>query len=142
MTMKKFINILLVALILLDVFYVVVIFSSGQAWFDLIHDADYVDPEALLKRLAAVWTAFTILQVITLVRWQHAPHWLMVMAGLRFSESFADWVYFFGANDHAWPGAAGLLAASPINLALGIFFYRAYFRFRTLETGAGRPAPG
>jgi hypothetical protein len=139
MTMKKLVNILLVILILLDVFYVVVIFSSAQTWFDLIHDADYVDPEALLKRTAGAWAAFTILQVIALVRWQRAPHWLMVMAGLRFSESFADWIYFFGANDHAWPGAAGLLAASPINLALGIFFYRAYFRFRTLETAA-RPA--
>jgi hypothetical protein len=126
---KKFVNIVLVALVLLDVAYAVIIFSSPQKWFDVIHGVDYVDPQALLKRTAAGWTAFAVFQAIALVRWQRAPHWLMLVAGIRFTESFTDWVYFFASNNHTWLGRIGLLAASPINVGLGIFFYRAYFRF-------------
>jgi hypothetical protein len=124
------VQIALLALIALDVIYPVIIFSSGDAWFDLIHGADYVDPQGLLKRTGAVWTAFAIFQAIAFFRWKQGPHWLMLVAGMRFGESFADWVYWASADDHTWFGTLGLLGASPTNFLLGLFFFRAYFVFQ------------
>jgi hypothetical protein len=130
---RRWVKIALLALIGLDVIYPVIIFSSGQWWFDLIHGADYVDPQGLLKRLGAVWATFAVFQVIAYFRWERGPHWLMVVAGLRFGESIADWFYWSAADDHTWFGTLGLLSASPTNLLLGLFFFRAYFVFQPVR---------
>ncbi|MDQ3821819.1 MAG: hypothetical protein M3321_01090 [Actinomycetota bacterium] len=120
---------ILLALIALDVVYPIIIFGSGQWWYDLMHGTDYVDPQGLLKRLGAVWATFALFQIIAFFRWEKAPHWLMLVAGLRFGEIVADWVYWSAADDRTWIGTLGLLSASPTNLVLGFFFYRAYFVF-------------
>ena len=120
---------LLIGLIALDIFYPIVIFGSDGWWFDLMHGTDYVDPQGLLKRLGAVWATFALFQIIAYFRWQQGPHWLMLVAGLRFGEIVADWVYWSYADDRTLIGTLGLLSASPTNLILGIFFYRAYFVF-------------
>jgi len=127
------VKIVLAALIVLDVVYPAIIFSSGDLWFDLIHGTDYVDPQSLLKRTGAVWTSFALFQLIAYFRWQKGPHWLMLVAGMRFGEIFADWVYWSSADDHTWFGTLGLLGASPTNLVLGLFFYRAYFVFQPVR---------
>jgi hypothetical protein len=127
---RRWVKIALLALIALDVIYPIIIFGSGQWWFDLIHGADYVDPQGLLKRLGAVWATFALFQIIAWFRWEQGPHWLMLVAGLRFGEIVADWVYWSAADDHTFFGTVGLLSASPTNLLLGLFFYRAYFVFQ------------
>jgi hypothetical protein len=126
---RRWVKIALLALIALDVIYPIVIFGSGQWWFDFIHGEDYVDPQGLLKRLGAVWATFALFQIIAYFRWEHAPHWLMLVAGLRFGEIDADRVYWTAADDRTFFGTVGLLSASPTNLLLGLFFYRAYFVF-------------
>ena len=126
---RKWVKGLLLALIALDVVYPIIIFGSGQWWFDLMHGEDYVDPQGLLKRLGAVWATFALFQIIAYFRWEQGPHWLMLVAGIRFGEIVADWVYVGFADDHTFFGTVGLLSASPTNLLLGIFFYRAYFVF-------------
>lgn len=117
-------------MIALDVIYPLIIFPSSQTWFDLIHGADYVDPQGLLKRLGAVWATFALFQAIAYFRWEQGPHWLMLVAGLRFGEIVADWVYLAAADDRTWLGTLGLLSAAPTNLLLGLFFFRAYFVFQ------------
>jgi hypothetical protein len=89
-----------------------------------------VDPQAALKRTGALWIGFALVQAIAFFRWRQAPHWLMILAGIRFGDVLSDWIYWADASDHAWLGHAGLLLASPTNLLLGLFFYRAYFVFR------------
>jgi hypothetical protein len=126
---RRAVKIALLALIALDVIYPVIIFSSGQWWFDFIHGADYVDPQGLLQRLGAVWATFALFQVIAYFRWEQGPHWLMLVAGLRFGEIVADWFYWASADDRTFFGTVGLLSASPVNLLLGLFFFRAYFVF-------------
>jgi hypothetical protein len=130
---RRWVKILLLALIALDVIYPIIIFGSGQWWFDLMHGTDYVDPQGLLKRLGAVWATFAFFQILAYFRWEQGPHWLMLVAGLRFGEIVADWVYVAAADDHAFFGTAGLLFASPTNLLLGLFFYRAYFVFQPAQ---------
>ena len=96
-------------------------FGFPRLWFDLVHGAPYVNPQALVPRTGAVWAAFTLLQFIALVRWQVQPLWLSVVAGVRLTEIFSDWVYLFMAQNLTLLGKLGLLAQVPMNLALGIF---------------------
>ena len=126
----KAVPIVLGVLILSDVVLGGLVLISGQAWFDLVHGTDYVDPQALLKRTGGVWLSQALIQVIALLRWRNGLHWLLVLAGLRWADMLSDWIYWLDANDHTWLGHLGLLAASPLNLLLGLFFYRAYFVLR------------
>ncbi len=126
----KAVPIVLGVLIVSDLVLGSLIIISGQAWFDLIHGTDYVDPQALLKRTGGVWLSQAVIQAIAFFRWRNALHWLLVLAGLRWADMFSDWIYWLDANDHTWLGHAGLLLSSPLNLLLGLFFYRAYFVLR------------
>ena len=128
--MKKFIAPLLIILILLDLFYIIIIFPHPELWYRFIHGAPYVDPEGILRRTAAVWTSFALFQIIALFKWRRAPHWLMLVAGIRFTEIFADWTYLYFAQHITWIGRAGLFLAAPINLLSGLFFFRAYHLLR------------
>lgn len=125
---KRAVDGLLVLLILLDVVYDLVIFSSPETWFRVIHGAPYIDPQGLLRRTAAVWAAFTLWQIVALLRWKQHRHWLMLVAGIRWTEIFADWTYLYFAQSITPVGRLGLLAAGPINLLCGWYLYRSYFK--------------
>jgi hypothetical protein len=126
--MRKLINPVLIILILLDVVYVCIIFPFPEIWHKVIHGAPYVDPQALLRRTGAVWASFALFQFIALVKWKEQPHWLMLVAGIRLTEIFADWTYLYFAQNITWVGRLGLLSAGPINLLAGWFFYRSYLK--------------
>lgn len=126
---QKAVAIVLGVLVLSDVALSGLVLISGQAWFDLVHGTDYVDPQGLLKRTGAVWASQALIQVIAFFRWRDALHWLLVLAGLRWADMLSDAVYWLAADDRTWLGHA-LLLASPLNLLLGLFFYRAYFALR------------
>jgi hypothetical protein len=132
---KKAVDVLLVALILLDVIYDIVIFSSPDTWFRVVHGASNIDPQGLLRRTAGVWAAFTLWQTIALFRWKKGPHWLMLVAGIRWTEIFADWTYLYFAHSITTVGRLGLLSAAPVNLLCGWFFYRSYFKATQPQVG-------
>jgi len=132
---SKTISGLLVVLILLDVVYDLVIFPFPGTWFQVIHGTPYVDPEGLLRRTAAVWAAFVLWQTVALLKWKKAPHWLMLVAGIRLTEIFADWTYVYFAHDITAFGRLALLAAGPINIFCGWFFYRSFFKVRDSNQG-------
>lgn len=125
--MRKFISPLLVVLILLDLVYISVIFPRPDMWSHFMHGAAYVDPEGLLRRIGAVWASFALFHFIALIKWRQHPHWLMIVAGMRFSEIFADWTYVYYAHDMTHLGRLGLLSAGPVNLLCALFFFKAYF---------------
>lgn len=128
MVNKKAVDVLLVLLSLLDVVYDIVIFGSPATWFHVMHGTPLDDPEGLLRRTAACWASFALWQIVALIRWKQHRHWLMLVAGIRWTEIFADWTYAYFAQHLTLIGHIGLLAAGPINLFCGWFFYRSYFK--------------
>lgn len=117
----------LVFLILLDLVLFVVACFFPAFWGKVMHGTDaFVDPFFLMRRLGAVWFAFLLLQTIALVRFDKEPLWLIVVAGVRWTELFGDWVYWASAPSLTWFGHAGLLSSPPSNLWFGILMFRAY----------------
>ena len=130
------VNLFLVALILLDVFLSTVAIGFPERWSETFHGLPYDDPAGLLRRTGAVWVAFTLLQAIALFRWQKQPYWLVLIAGVRFTELFSDWMTIFAAKQMTTLGTVGLLISPPGNLLFGLILISTYKRLK-----AG-PIPG
>src|SRR5690554_4816421 len=92
-SLKKKVNRLLIGLVILDIVLFIFCFFFPDLWFKLFHDLPYMDPAGLLRRTGGVWVAFTLLQLIALFRWQKEPYWLVLVAGVRLTELFSDWIY-------------------------------------------------
>jgi hypothetical protein len=135
---RRTVKLVLLALIALDVVFPLVIFLKPGLWTGLFHDMPPDDPLGLLHRLGAGWAAFALWMAVAYKRWEREPGWLMVVAGIRWTEIWADWVYVFFADNATLFGWVSLLAASPVNLVAGWFFYRAY-QYYALEPPAGTP---
>jgi hypothetical protein len=103
----------------------------------VFHGAPYIDPQALLRRTGAVWVAFTLLQLIALIRWQKDPWWLVLVAGVRLTELFSDWTYLYMAQSVTPQGRVGLFIAPPSNLVMGWFFVSAYLKIMKDRYGPG-----
>ncbi len=130
------VNLFLVALVFLDIFLSTFAICFPERWSEFFHGLPYDDPAGLLRRTGAVWVAFTLLQVIALVRWQKQPYWLPLIAGVRFTELFSDWVTIFAAKQMTTLGTVGLLISPPGNLLFGLILISTYKRLK-----AG-PIPG
>jgi hypothetical protein len=73
-----------------------------------------------------VWAAFVMLQVLALLRWQNQPYWLALIAGVRFTELFSDWVNIVAAKHVTLAGAIGLGISPPANLVFGLLLLATY----------------
>ena len=91
-----------------------------------MHGAVYADPLGMIRRLGAVWAAFVLFQLIAVFRWKQNPHWLVIVAGIRWTEVFSDWFYWYFAETLTLFGHAGLLIAPPVNLMLGLFLLKMF----------------
>ena len=125
---KLVINILLVFLVLLDIVLSTMCLFFPETWFRLFHDAPYIDPQGLLRRTGAVWAAFTLFQLVALLRWQRQPYWLPLVAGIRLTEVFSDWVYLYVAESITWLGKTGLFIAPPANVLFAWILIWGYHR--------------
>jgi hypothetical protein len=128
---------LLVFLVIKDIVLSVTAIAFPEAWFKVFHDAPYVDPQGLLTRTGAVWVAFTLLQLLAVFRWEKEPWWLVLIAGVRWTELFSDWTYLYVAQGKTTLGGLGLFLAPPANLAFGAFLVWAYLRAMKDRSGAG-----
>jgi hypothetical protein len=125
----KNINILLVFLVLLDLFLSGISLYSPEMWTNLMHGTTYDDPAGLIRRMGAVWLAFLLFQFIALIRWQKQPYWLVLVAGIRLTEIFSDWFYWFYAEQLSWFGNMGLVIAPPSNLIFGLYLLKAFKKY-------------
>jgi hypothetical protein len=125
---RRAVNLLLLALIALDIVFPTVIFFSPGTWTRLFHDMPPDDPMGLLHRLGAGWAAFAFWMTVALLRWERDPGWLMLVAGIRLTESWADWVYLGYAHHATLFGTVSLLGASPVNVLCGWLFDRSDLR--------------
>jgi len=130
--MKLKINLLLFALLALDFCLSgLTLFDPGK-WVQLMHGSTVADPLGLVPRMGAGWAAFFLIQLIAFLRWERRPDWLAVVAGVRFTELFCDWVYLYFADSISSFGRIGLALSPPVNLLAGWYLLRA---FRRLNRG-------
>ena len=140
---RRTVKLVLLGLIALDVVFPLVIFLSPDTWTRLFHGVPLADPMGLLHRLGAGWAAFAFWQIVAYLHWEREPGWLMLVAGIRLTESWADWFYWGYADHSTLFGTLSLLGAAPVNLLCGWLFYHAYLRYsreRLAAQGAASPA--
>ena len=132
------VNLLLVFLIALDIALSTVAIGFPDRWSAVMHGLPYDDPAGLLRRTGALWVAFVVLQTLALVRWQKQPYWLPLIAGVRFTELFSDWVTIIAAKQMTLAGTLGLLVSPPANLVFGLILISTYKRLQggPLPTGS------
>lgn len=124
------VNVFLALLVVLDVVLSTVALAFPQQWSQVMHGLPYDDPAGLLRRTGAVWAAFVLLQAIALMRWERQPYWLPLVAGVRFTELFSDWVTLIFASHMTLAGTLGLLISPPANLVFGLLLVSTYKRLR------------
>lgn len=120
------VNALLFGLVVLDIVLSTVALAFPDQWFAFMHGMPYVDPAGLLRRTGAVWAAFVLLQALALARWQKQPYWLPLIAGVRLTELFSDWVTIFMAKHMTVLGTLSLAIAPPANLVFGLILIAVY----------------
>ncbi len=123
---SKTIPAILLALVIFDITIAVIGFFFPELWFRVFHGVPYNDPEGFLRRCAANWTAFALIQAIALFRWEKDPVWLAMVAAARLSDIFTDLAYFWFCSDITLLGRASFLSAGPINLLLCWYFLKTY----------------
>jgi hypothetical protein len=128
--LRKFIYVFLVLLVILDLVLSTTCLIWPDKWFMTFHGVHYdnLDVMGLLKRTGAVWVAFTLLQLIAVFKWEKAPWWLILIAGVRLTELFSDWTYMYVAKSMTTWGNIGLFISPPGNLVFGLFLIWAYKR--------------
>jgi hypothetical protein len=119
---------LLLFLAILDIVLFTTCLFFPAAWFRVFHKAPYIDPQGLLRRTGALWAAFALLQLVALVRWRSQPYWLPLVAGVRLTEAFSDWVYLYAASSITWFGRASLLISPPADVLFAWFLLASYRR--------------
>jgi len=125
---KAQVRLLLLGLVILDVILSGLCLFFPQTWFRIFHNAPYIDPQALLRRTGAVWAAFTLFQLVALIRWQKQPYWLVLVAGIRLTEVFSDWVYLALCGSITWFGRIALFISPPGNVAFAWILIRLWKR--------------
>jgi hypothetical protein len=128
---------LLIGLIALDVVLSAVALGFPATWTHVIHDLPYDDPAGLLRRTGGAWAAFALLQTIAWARWRTQPYWLPLIAGVRFTELFADWVTIAAARHMTAFGTAALAISPPANLLFGCMLLASYRRLAAPPGGHG-----
>ena len=131
----RLVDVVLWALVIFDLLVAVGAFLLPQLWFRILHDAEFVDPQGLLRRTGAIWVAFSVVQILALPRWRRAAHWLLLVTGIRLSEMFADWTWLVFAESITPFGTAALLVTLPANLLV------CWFLFATWRRVAGSTRP-
>ncbi len=97
-------------------------------WFDWLHGHRQPTSNelAFLYRCAAHWAAFALFQGLALARWRAWHGWLLVLAGVRFSDVFTDWTYLASADSVSAVGAGGLAAPGFLNWGMALFLVWAW----------------
>ena len=130
----KAVNLLLVFLVLLDLVLSAICLLNPPLWAQLMHGVAFTDSLGLVRRLGGVWLGFFVFQLIALFVWKEHSWWLVLVAGVRLTESFSDWVYWYSADHHTWFGNMGLLVAPPANWIFGYILIRTFLKINEGRT--------
>ena len=119
----------LIAAILIDIVLCGMTWVAPEMWFDSLHaTTDNEQYYAFLRRCGSHWAAFALFQAVALFRWRGALHWLVLVAGMRFSDLFTDLTYLASSQTVTTSGSISLLAPVWLNLGMGILLMLAFHR--------------
>jgi hypothetical protein len=100
-----------------DTLLFVLAWIDPDLWFRLLHASVPAGLEvALLRRSAGQWAAFALAQAIALWWWRRRPEWLVIVAGIRFSDLFTDISYIIAVPTLTALGWAVLTPPPVLNL--------------------------
>ncbi len=100
---------------------------APEHWFRVFHATVPAGLEAaFLRRSAGQWAAFALAQAITLWRWKKDPIWLVITAGVRFSDLFTDISYVLAVPSLTTLGWVFLLPPPALNLIGVVIMLRGY----------------
>lgn len=133
--LQKQVHLMLLFLIVLDLVLATTALFFPEVWWKLLHGVAYDDPEGLQRRNGALWAAFTVLQVLALMRWKRELWWLPLVAGVRFTEMFTDWVMLIVAADKTWLGWIGFGVSPPVTIFCGWFVLDRYKKIVAARAG-------
>ena len=98
-----------------------------NVWFQYLHGVAPVGLDiAFLRRSAGQWAAFALAQGITLWCWKKEPLWLVIVAGVRFSDLFTDISYVLAVPSLTTLGWVCLLPPPLLNLIGVVIMLRGY----------------
>jgi hypothetical protein len=125
-----------------DALLVAMAWLAPDLWFRVFHGSSPAGLEvAFLRRSAGQWAAFAVAQAIALRRWRRDPLWLVIAAGVRFSDLFTDISYVLAVPSLSRVGWALLLPPPVLNLLGVVILLRGYLRAAAV-TRSGGPRPG
>jgi hypothetical protein len=120
-----------------DTLLCVMAWLAPDLWFRAFHGALPAGLEiAFLRRSAGQWAAFALAQALTLWRWKRDPLWLVITAGVRFSDLLTDLSYVLSVPSLTKLGWALLLPPPVLNLVGVVILLRGYRQVRS-----GDPTP-
>ena len=126
------VSLVLLSLLLTDIILTSVGYLLPDLWFSIFHGTAYNDPEGFLRRCAANWLMFGVLQAIALWWWKGEIFWLAMVAGARFGDMLTDWNYLYFSTHSTTIGAIGLLSAGPLNFLAGLYLLKAFKHYSTI----------
>jgi hypothetical protein len=118
--------VLLGLLVLIDFTIGTIMLWEPGYWSRIIHSGDISDEVQLLRRTAGVRFSVAVIQGWALIDWWNRPIWLLVVAGMRLSESVADWGYLARTIQTSILGRTYLAIIPVVNLAIGFTFLVSY----------------
>lgn len=125
---QRTITAVLAVLVVFDAFLVISVAAAPGVWFELFHETADESAGALLflRRCAANWAAFFLLQLGALAAWRRRAGWLAVTAGVRGSDIFTDISYAVLADEPTTLALVSLPLMGAVNLGLALYFWFAY----------------
>jgi hypothetical protein len=105
---------------------------APDVWFRAFHGAAPASLDvAFLRRSAGQWLAFALAQGIALACWKKKPVWLVMVAGVRFSDLFTDISYILAVPSLTTFGWICLLPPAVLNLVGVLIMLRGYRQMRS-----------
>jgi hypothetical protein len=122
--MKNKINFILISLVILDLLLSIWGFFFSEFWFSFFHNSAHVDPQGLLYRCAANWTAFFIIQLVAYFYWEKYPWLLVLVAGCRLGDVLTDITCLIFSSKHTIIALIGFPMAGIGNLIVGLLLIK------------------
>lgn len=109
---------------LVDFLLAVWIFGFTNHFIAFFYEERVEYNRPLLWRTGVFWLTFGLLQAIAALTWNFYPGMLLLITGVRLTESLADWTYLFSETNFTRIGKFGFFLSVPYTLIIAVLLYR------------------